>query len=416
MDAKQVGIEGLSRYGKAAIVAMAYDERFAIGFIGSSGAGGAKLHRRNFGELVENVAGSGEYHWMAGNYLKYAGPLTCERPAGGRPRAGRPVRPAARCSSASARRQVEGGWVDAEGHVPGRRRRPGRCTSCWARRTWAPPSSRRMETALIDGEVAFRQHGGGHTTGPNWPTFLKFADRYLDGPVAEAASAARPRVALTFDDLPVNGALPPGLGRADIARSILGALRARRSPPVYGFVNAKPLDEGGENAEVLRLWRADGHPLANHTFSHMDLHKNTPQAFGQDVLANEATLRTYMGDQDWHWLASPTCTKARRSRSVARRRGSPARLPRGAGDDEFDDWAYNDPYARCRGRNDDHAIEWLAESYLGRAAASISGAQETAKLAYGRDIPHVMLLHVGGFQTVMLPKLLDLLERRGFQS
>ncbi len=68
VDAKQVGIEGLSRYGKAAIVAMAYDQRFAIGFIGSSGEGGAKLHRRNFGELVENVAGSGEYHWMAGNY------------------------------------------------------------------------------------------------------------------------------------------------------------------------------------------------------------------------------------------------------------------------------------------------------------------------------------------------------------
>ena len=76
VDAKQVGIEGLSRYGKAAMVTMAYDPRFAIGFIGSSGEGGAKLHRRNFGELVENVASSGEYHWMAGNFLKYAGPLT----------------------------------------------------------------------------------------------------------------------------------------------------------------------------------------------------------------------------------------------------------------------------------------------------------------------------------------------------
>ena len=76
VNAKEVGIEGLSRYGKAALVTMAYDHRFAIGFIGSSGEGGAKLHRRNFGELVENVAGSGEYHWMAGNFLKYAGPLT----------------------------------------------------------------------------------------------------------------------------------------------------------------------------------------------------------------------------------------------------------------------------------------------------------------------------------------------------
>ena len=66
VDAKQVGIEGHSRYGKAALVAMAYDPRFAIGFVSSSGEGGAKLHRRNFGELVENVAGAGEYHWMAG--------------------------------------------------------------------------------------------------------------------------------------------------------------------------------------------------------------------------------------------------------------------------------------------------------------------------------------------------------------
>src|SRR5438132_10901929 len=76
VDAKKVGIEGLSRYGKAANVAMAYDQRLAIGFIGSSGEGGAKLHRRNFGELVENVGRSGEYHWMAGNFLKYGGPLT----------------------------------------------------------------------------------------------------------------------------------------------------------------------------------------------------------------------------------------------------------------------------------------------------------------------------------------------------
>ena len=76
VDAKQVGLEGHSRYGKATIVAMAYDPRFAIALVSSSGAGGVKLHRRNWGELVENVAGASEYHWMAGNFLKYAGPLS----------------------------------------------------------------------------------------------------------------------------------------------------------------------------------------------------------------------------------------------------------------------------------------------------------------------------------------------------
>jgi hypothetical protein len=76
VDARQVGIEGHSRYGKAALVTMAYDPRFAIAYVSSSGMGGANLYSRNFGERVENVAGTSEYHWMAGNFLKYAGPLT----------------------------------------------------------------------------------------------------------------------------------------------------------------------------------------------------------------------------------------------------------------------------------------------------------------------------------------------------
>ena len=71
IDAKRIGIDGVSRYGKAALVTMAFDQRFAVVLIGSSGEGGAKLHRRNFGEAVENLTASGQYHWMAGNFLKY---------------------------------------------------------------------------------------------------------------------------------------------------------------------------------------------------------------------------------------------------------------------------------------------------------------------------------------------------------
>jgi hypothetical protein len=180
VDASQVGIEGLSRYGKAAIVAMAYDERFAIGFIGSSGEGGAKLHRRNWGELVENVASSGEYHWMAGNFLKYAGPLTWDDlPVDSHELvalcAPRPV--FISCGSF----KVEGGWVDAKGmFLAGVGAGP--VYKLLGKKDLGTAEMPAEETALIDGEVAFRQHSGGHTTGPNWPTFLKFADRYIKGP------------------------------------------------------------------------------------------------------------------------------------------------------------------------------------------------------------------------------------------
>jgi hypothetical protein len=42
-----------------------------VALIGSSGEGGVKPHRRDFGEAVENLTGSGAYHWMTGNFLKY---------------------------------------------------------------------------------------------------------------------------------------------------------------------------------------------------------------------------------------------------------------------------------------------------------------------------------------------------------
>jgi hypothetical protein len=183
VDARRVGIEGLSRYGKAAIVAMAYDERFAIGFIGSSGEGGVKLHRRNFGELVENVAGVGEYHWMAGNFLKYAGPLTWnDLPVDSHELvalcAPRPV------FISVGSQQVEGGWVDAKGmFLAGVG--AGAVYKLLGKKDLGTSEFPKQETALIDGEVAFRQHSGGHTTGPNWPTFLKFADRYLKDPAGD---------------------------------------------------------------------------------------------------------------------------------------------------------------------------------------------------------------------------------------
>jgi hypothetical protein len=177
VDATRVGIEGLSRYGKAALVTMAYDPRFAVGFIASSGAGGAKLHRRHFGEQVENVAGQGEYHWMAGNYLKYAGPLTPnDLPVDAHELvalcAPRPV------FISAGSLEVEGRWIDAKGmFLAGVGAGP--VYRLLGKRDLGTAAYPPMETGLVSGEIAFRQHRGGHTAGPNWPAFLTFAERYF---------------------------------------------------------------------------------------------------------------------------------------------------------------------------------------------------------------------------------------------
>jgi hypothetical protein len=175
VDAKRVGIEGLSRFGKAALVTMAYDSRFAIAYISSSGEGGAKLHRRNCGEIVENLTGSGEYHWMAGNFLKYGGPLHWnDLPVDAHELialcAPRPVF----IGSGS----VGDAWVDVRGMFMAAAA-AGPVYELLGKKGLGTTEFPPLEKSLIDGEIAFRQHSGGHTAAPNWPTFLEFANRYL---------------------------------------------------------------------------------------------------------------------------------------------------------------------------------------------------------------------------------------------
>ncbi|MFN0124141.1 MAG: acetylxylan esterase [Blastocatellia bacterium] len=175
VNARMVAIEGHSRYGKATLATMAYDTRFAIAFVSSSGAGGAKLHRRNYGELVENVAAPSEYHWMAGNYMKYAGPLTWDdMPVDSHELvalcAPRPV-------FISAGDKGDG-WVDAKGMFLAAAG-AGPVYRLLGKKDLGTTEFPPLETTLISGDLGFRQHSGGHTPGPNWPTFLTFASRYF---------------------------------------------------------------------------------------------------------------------------------------------------------------------------------------------------------------------------------------------
>ncbi|MBN2593903.1 MAG: hypothetical protein JXA81_10380 [Sedimentisphaerales bacterium] len=177
IDEKRVAIEGLSRYGKAAIVALAYEPRIAIGLIGSSGAGGAKILRRVFGEQVENLASSGEYHWFTPNFIKYAGPLTpLDLPVDAHELvalcAPRPV------FISVGSPDVEGQWIDAKGmFLAGVHAGP--VYELLGKKGLGAAEFPPQETALVDGEIAFRQHAGGHTVGPNWPVFIKYAERYF---------------------------------------------------------------------------------------------------------------------------------------------------------------------------------------------------------------------------------------------
>jgi hypothetical protein len=190
VDARRVGIEGVSRYGKAALVAMAYDTRFAVVLIGSSGEGGAKLHRRNWGEAVENLTGAGEYHWMAGNFLKYG---ASEARFGSRIAGDLPVdahelialcAPRPTFISYGVPEKGDARWLDHQGSfMAAVAAQPvfrllgakdlGRSDDYSVEKMPA------VNHGLLDGQLAWRQHDGGHTDGPNWKYFIAWADRFL---------------------------------------------------------------------------------------------------------------------------------------------------------------------------------------------------------------------------------------------
>lgn len=175
IDRRRVAVEGLSRYGKTALVTMAYDPRFSIGFIGSSGAGGAKLLRRNFGEQIENLTASGEYHWFAPNFLKYSGPLTVDDLPVDAHELIALVAPRPLFIGAGTVEHGDG-WVDARGSFEAAKA--------------ASPAYRLLGVqglvgdsyppvgeARDQGRTAFRQQPDGHSNVLNWPAFLNFAAR-----------------------------------------------------------------------------------------------------------------------------------------------------------------------------------------------------------------------------------------------
>jgi hypothetical protein len=197
VDAKQVGLQGVSRYGKATIVAMALDERFAIAFVASSGAGGVKLHRRKYGELVENVLAANEYHWMAGNYFKYGGrwndlpvdshelvALIAPRPVFISAGNGPTLNPDGSIATRTAENgavtavSINDAWVDAKGSfLAGAGAGP--VYELLGRKGLGTSEFPPIDTQWITGDIGFHQHTGGHTDGPSWPTFLRFADKYI---------------------------------------------------------------------------------------------------------------------------------------------------------------------------------------------------------------------------------------------
>jgi peptidoglycan/xylan/chitin deacetylase (PgdA/CDA1 family) len=223
------------------------------------------------------------------------------------------------------------------------------------------------------------------------------------------------RIAFTWDDLPSHSALPPGETRVGIGRKIIAAMKQAKMPPAYGFVNGIRTEEEPLSTPMLKEWRDAGLPLGNHTWSHMNLNQRSLGDWEADVVKNEPLLRSYMGDRDWHWLRFPYLAEGNSAekRDAARKFLAERGYRIAAVTMSFADYAYNEPYARCVVKGDTAGIAQLEAAYLNAADASLSNTRAISRALYGRDIPYVLLMHVGALDARLLPRLLQLYRERG---
>ncbi|SNS93835.1 Peptidoglycan/xylan/chitin deacetylase, PgdA/CDA1 family [Granulicella rosea] len=230
-----------------------------------------------------------------------------------------------------------------------------------------------------------------------------------------AAPVRAQKIALTVDDLPETGDLPPDMSRAQIAARITKALKDAHAPQVYGFVNAGTLDDP-DVAHLLERWRAAGFLLGNHTWSHYSADEKPLAVYERDIARNEPVLRKLMVGQDWHWFRYPFLAEgATLERRVAIRKYlSDHGYKIAEVTIDFEDHAFNDPYARCIAKGDNASIVRMHTLYMDAAKESIRLSRARSQMLFHREISYVMLLHFGSFEAVMLPQLLDLLKQQGF--
>ncbi|AQR63099.1 hypothetical protein BZG35_16645 [Brevundimonas sp. LM2] len=222
-------------------------------------------------------------------------------------------------------------------------------------------------------------------------------------------------LAITFDDLPAHSALPPGETRVGVIARIVAALADAGAPATTGFINAGGLETEPGDRAVLDIWRAAGHPLGNHTWSHANLDTVGPEAFAVEIARNEPILEGLAGDTDWRWFRYPFLAEGQSPavRSAARATLKARGYRIASVTMDFSDWAFNEPYARCRAAGDEAGLARLEALYMASAEEALAASRALSGRLYGRDIPYVLLMHVGALDARLMPRLLAMYRARG---
>jgi peptidoglycan/xylan/chitin deacetylase (PgdA/CDA1 family) len=224
-------------------------------------------------------------------------------------------------------------------------------------------------------------------------------------------------MAITIDDLPVHGPIPRGLTPLEVNQQMISALQAAQVPGVSVYINGKSTITYPGSEAAIGAWRDAGIRVANHTWSHLNLNDVSLDVYRDEIVRNEPLLQKYAGSKDWKWFRYPFLAEgddtAKRAaiRSFLAERGY-----RIAGVSmDFSDWRFTAAYTRCRDANNQAAIRKMERLYMNAVRAGVDYSRAAGRALYGREIPQVLLMHVGAFSAHMMPRVIAEYRRAGFR-
>ena len=250
-----------------------------------------------------------------------------------------------------------------------------------------------------------------------------FALRMMS-PAAVQAAAARParEMAVTFDDLP--GVVAPGEGTGRlraITEKLVHAIVSKEIPAI-GFVNEGKLAPGGqrdpERAALLGQWVSAGLELGNHTYSHLDLHRNPLERFEEDVARGEETTKALLSSRGkplryfrHPFLHTGRSLETRRSLEeyLAGRgyRVAPVTI-------DNSDWIFARAYAVAKQGGDRAAAGRVAAAYLPYMEAKTEYFERQSVRLFSREIRQVLLVHANALNADHFSALAGRLRARGY--
>lgn len=228
---------------------------------------------------------------------------------------------------------------------------------------------------------------------------------------------AKIKMAITIDDLPEHGQMPPGMTRTKIVEDFIAVLKKHKVPDATAFINGGRITTKEDSENSMKTWVAAGYSIGNHTFSHPSLNKNTADFFIKEIDDNEATLKGLNSKTEWKYFRYPylqegdTLEKRNAVRKHLQKKGY--KIAQVTVD--FEDWSWNNPYARCMTKKDNKKIAWLKKTYLESADAILDRADKLTQVVFKKSISHILLLHFGAFDASVFDQLLTNFEKKGVE-